>query len=373
MAETKVFVLGDQGAGKSSLVESLRQEKKRILGWITNVQVSLNTAGIISHLDASQYYGDVMLYDLAGHSIYYASHSVLIQNATTSSQVLVFVLVLDLLLSISDFSHQLEYWVSFLTCTCLRKNSLVIVGSHYDSVSKLDFQARKAVITKFKETTNEARLNLTFVPLDCRKAQSIGINQIRSIISQLCIGQNKRSMLSTFHYMLLAYFKWSFGNTVAFQLGEAIERLRCTSIPLPYIDEDYIYTLCEDLCAVACILLLKNNTLSKSWITLDQSKVLNEIQRFKLDQDFVSTMGRVTTGIVPHSLLVNNIPSRNGVTLDFVLRYMVEMEYCQLVDGGILGKPMLDEPHYFFPDQVLFMGVHLGICKIIVGVVLKYM
>ena len=354
LAGTKVFVLGNQGAGKSSLVESLKEEKKWFLGRFTNVQVSPNTAGIISHLYMSQNFGDVMLYDFSGHSVYYASHSALIQNATSSSQVLVFVLVLDLLnKSISDFSHQLEYWVSFLTCTCLRNISLVIVGSHYDSVSKVDFQARKAVITKFKETRNEARLNLTFIPLDCRKAQSNGINQIRSIISQLSIGQNKRSMLSTFHYMLLAYFKWSFGNTVAFQLGETIERLRCTSIPLPYIDEDYIYTLCEDLCAVACILLLKNNTLSKSWIALDQSKVLNGIQRFKLDQDFVSTMERVTTGIVPHSLLVNNFPSRNGVTLDFVLRYMVEMEYCQLVDGGVLGKPMLDEPHYFFPDQVL--------------------
>ena len=352
LAGTKVFVLGNQGAGKSSLVESLKQEKKWFLGRFTNVQVSPNTAGIISHFYASQYYGDVMLYDFAGHSVYYASHSVLIQNATSSSQVLVFVLVLDLLLSISDFSLQLEYWVSFLTCTCLRNISLVIVGSHYDSVSKLDFQARKAVITKFKETRNEARLNLTFVPLDCRKAQSTGINQIRSIISQLSIGQNKQSMLSTFHYMLLAYFKWSFGNTGAFQLGEAIERLRCTSIPLPYINEDYIYALCEDLCAVACILFLKNSTLSKSWIALDQSKVLNEIQRFNLDQDFVSTMKRVTTGIVPHSLLVNNFPSRNGVTLDFVLRYMVEMEYCQLVDGGVLGRPMFDEPHYFFPDHV---------------------
>ena len=64
-------------------------------------------------------------------------------------------------------------------------------------------------------------------------------------------------------------------------------------------------------------------------------------------------MKRITTGIVPHSLLVNNFPSLNGVMLDFVLRYMVEMEYCQLVDGGVLGKPTLDEPHYFFPDQVL--------------------
>ena len=354
LAGTKVFVLGNQGAGKSSLVESLKQEEKWFRGRFTNVQVSPNTAGIISHLFTSQNFGDVMLYDFAGHSVYYASHSVLIQNGTGSSQVLVFVLVLDLRLPTGDFTSQLEYWVSFLMCTCSAKMSLVIAGSHYDhAMSSIDFQAKKAVITKFKETMNDARLSISFVPLDCRKAKSTGIDEIRRIICQLSKGMNGKGMISTFHYMLLAFLRWIFGSTVAFQLGEAIERLYCTSIPLISVDKEYIYTLCEDLCAVSCILLLKNNTLSKSWIALDQSKVLNEIQRFKQNDDFVSTMKHISTGIVPHSLLVNNFPSRNGVTLDFVLRYMVEMEYCQLVDGGVLGKPMLDEPHYFFPDQVL--------------------
>ena len=354
LAGTKVFVLGNQGAGKSSLVESLKQEDKWFLGRFTNVQVSPNTAGIISHLFTSQNFGDVMLYDFAGHSVYYASHSVLIQNGTGSSQVLVFVLVLDLRLPMGDFTSQLEYWVSFLMCTCSAKMLLVIVGSHYDHpMRSIDFQAKKAVITKFKETMNEARLSVSFVPLDCRKAKSTGIDEIRRIICQLSKGMNGKGMICTFHYMLLAFFRWSFGNTIAFQLSEAIDRLWCTSIPFPSIDEEYVYTLCEDLCAVSCILFLKNKTPLKSWIALDQSKVLNEIQRFKQNDDFVSTMKHITTGIVPHSLLVNNFANLNEVTLDFVLKYMVEMEYCQLVDGGVLGKPILDEPHYFFPDQVL--------------------
>ena len=356
LAGTKVFVLGNQGVGKSSLVESLKEEEKWFLGRFTNVQVSPNTAGIISHLFTSQNFGDVMLYDFAGHSVYYASHSVLIQNGTGSSQVLVFVLVLDLRLPTGDFTSQLEYWVSFLMCTCSAKMSLVIAGSHYDHpMSSIDFQAKKAVITKFMKTMNKARLimSVSFVPLDCRKAKSTGIGKIRHIISQLSKGMNGKTTICTFHYMLLAFFKWRFGNTVAFQLSEAIKSICCIIIPLPSIDEEYIYTLCEDLCTVSCILLLKNNILSKSWLALDQSKVLNEIQRFKQNYDFVSTMKRITTGIVPHSLLVNNFPSLNEVTLDFVLRYMVEMEYCQLVDGGVLGKPTLDEPHYFFPDQVL--------------------
>ena len=355
LAGTKVFVLGNQVVGKSSLVESLKQEEKWFRGRFTNVQVSPNTAGIISHLYVSQNFGDVMLYDFAGHSVYYASHSVLIQNGTGSSQVLVFVLVLDLRLPTGDFTSQLEYWVSFLMCTCSTKMSLVIAGSHYDHLlkSSIDFQAKKAVITKFKETMNDARLSVSFVPLDCRKAKSPGIDEIRHIICQLSKGINGKGMICTFHYMLLAFFRWSFGNTIAFQLSEAIERLWCTSIPFPSIDEEYVYTLCEDLCAVSCILFLKNKTPLKSWIALDQSKVLNEIQRFKQNDDFVSTMKHITTGIVPHSLLVNNFANLNEVTLDFVLKYMVEMEYCQLVDGGVLGKPMLDEPHYFFPDQVL--------------------
>ena len=350
LAGTKVFVIGNQGAGKSSLVESLKQERRWLIGRFTNVQVSPETTGIISHLCSSNYFGDIMLYDFAGHSVYYASHSVLIQNSTNSSQVPVFVLVLDLLLSTADFSSQLEYWVSFLRCTCSASIVLVIAGSHYDVVNSLDFQTKMAVIVKFKDTIKKTELNIHFVPLDCRKAKSNGIDKIRGIISQLCKGTRGKSVLCTFHYMLLSVFKWSFGNEVAFQLSDAIEMLRHTNIPLPYVDEDYVFSLCEDLCAMSCILFLKSKTPSKCWIALDQSKVLHEIQRFKLDQKFVNAMKRVTTGIVPHSLLLTNFPTYN---LDFVIRYMLEMEYFQLIDDGVLGKVSSDEPHYFFPDQVL--------------------
>ena len=347
LAGTKVFVVGNQGAGKSSLVESLKQERRWLIGRFTNVQVSPETTGIISHLCSSNYFGDIMLYDFAGHPVYYASHSVLIQNSTNSSQVPVFVLVLDLLLSTADFSSQLEYWVSFLRCTCSASIVLVIAGSHYDAVNSLDFQTKMAVIVKFKETIKKTELNIHFVPLDCRKAKSNGIDKIRGIISQLCKGTRGKKVLCTFHYMLLSVFKWSFGNEVAFQLSDAIEMLRHTNIPLPYVDEDYVFSLCEDLCAMSCILFLKSKTPSKCWIALDQSKVLHEIQRFKLDQNFVNAMKRVTTGIVPHSLLLTNFPTYN---LDFVIRYMLEMEYFQLIDDGVLGKVSSDEPHYFFPD-----------------------
>ena len=353
LVKTKVFVIGSQGAGKSSLVESLKQEERWLIGRFTNVQGSSETTGIISHHCTSQYFGDIMLYDFAGHPVYYASHPLLIQNATNSVQVPVFILVLDLRLSSEDFSKQLKYWVSFLTCICSVKIVLVIAGSHSDSVSNLDLQAKKAVIVKFKGTLSRAKLSLKFVPLDCRKAKSTGIDQIRDIISHLCKEMNGRSALCTFHYMLLAFFKWSFGNAVAFQLLDTIEILRRTNIPLPCIDEDYICSLCEDLCAVACIVFLKNSTLSKCWIALDQSKVISEIQRFRQDQEFVSTIKSVSTGIVPYSLLLANFSARNEVTLDFILRYMLEMEYCQLIDDDVLSQRLSDEPHYFFSDHVL--------------------
>ena len=74
----KVFIVGDQGVGKSTLTEALQAESSGfvsfVVGRFRNVSnVDQNTAGVVPHDFESNQYGRTTLYDFAGHREFYTS------------------------------------------------------------------------------------------------------------------------------------------------------------------------------------------------------------------------------------------------------------------------------------------------------------
>ena len=88
----KMFILGNPGAGKSTLVKSLQTEGamfSRIKHRFTKVtDVDERTAGIIPYDIESKALGRVTLYDFAGHREFYAGHDALLRNSMTASPLL---------------------------------------------------------------------------------------------------------------------------------------------------------------------------------------------------------------------------------------------------------------------------------------------
>ena len=72
---TRLFVIGNSGSGKSSLIEALKWEGFFDQFWkVSESYVPPHTAGIVPHTHNSKHYGRVVFYDFAGETEYYTHH-----------------------------------------------------------------------------------------------------------------------------------------------------------------------------------------------------------------------------------------------------------------------------------------------------------
>ena len=77
----RLYVVGNPGAGKSSLVESLRREGFfKSFQRVSESSVPPHTAGIIPTEYYSKHFGRILLYDFAGDVEYYSSHAAILEN-----------------------------------------------------------------------------------------------------------------------------------------------------------------------------------------------------------------------------------------------------------------------------------------------------
>ena len=96
----KAFIVGDPGAGKSTLTKALETESKG-LSFITNrvkkvSDVDQKTAGIVPHDIENKTFGRLTLYDFAGQKEFYAGHDAVLRSAVSGSSAAIFLIVADL-------------------------------------------------------------------------------------------------------------------------------------------------------------------------------------------------------------------------------------------------------------------------------------
>ena len=113
----KMFILGNPGGGKSTLVKSLQTEGaifSRIKHRFTKVaDVDERTAGIIPYDIERKALGRVILIDFAGHREFYAGHDALLQNSMTASPSII-ALVIDMRGDEGVIREALQYWFEFI-------------------------------------------------------------------------------------------------------------------------------------------------------------------------------------------------------------------------------------------------------------------
>ena len=114
----KVYVVGRRAGGKTTLTEALKLGCKT-WSWLTNrgkqvCKVEQHTAGIIPHELESRKFGNVALYDFAGHDEFHTSHSVMLRNSMAGSSAAVFLLVADLRLSEEELKGSIFLWLSLI-------------------------------------------------------------------------------------------------------------------------------------------------------------------------------------------------------------------------------------------------------------------
>ena len=370
----KMFVLGNPGAGKSTLVKSLQTEGamfsriKRRFTKVTNVDE--RTAGIIPYDIESKALGRVTLYDFAGHREFYAGHDALLRNSMTASPSII-ALVIDMRGEEGLIRETLQYWFEFINNHSTEgrfKSHLVILGSHTDCLSFGEKNPKAQFLRRISSHHTLDNISIVGqVMLDCRYAESSSISQLRSILVQSCKALRSSETIAIAHrcFLLFLFDKYRDQPAVRFSIAATemvnsaklyeyayLRCLKCTNL----------IEVCEMLNKRGDILFMKNNECSdNSWIVFDKSILLSQVngvifapEGFKEHQESLST----STGVVPLSKLAPLFPNINS---DMITQFLCHLEFCQEIKELELASllvaegqstPTAGERYFFFPGLV---------------------
>lgn len=340
----KVFVVGEKGAGKSTLTKALSLQKgvlANMVNWFTKVSgVDANTAGIIPHDIQSESCGHIILYDFAGHKEFYASHCAILRNATIGSTAAIILLVVDLRESGETVVRSIQSWLHLISTACHMhvsgglKPHLIVVGSRADQL-KLENISRKRnhIITLFPLPDMDF---VSFVAVDCRYAASSSMSKLRQLLLESCYTLRKQAKANfTCHYFFLYLLK-TYHGTPAISVGTIVSDIQkpepktLTKYVLEVQNAQQLQKVFEEMNEKGSILLLRNEaTFEESWVILNQEVLLSlvtgtifapENSGFKEYREIATT-----TGIVPFSKLEGVLPNLN---LKMLVQFLCHLEFC---------------------------------------------
>ena len=301
----KMFILGNPGVGKSTLVKSLQTEGatfSRIKHWLTKVtDVDERTAGTIPYDIESKALGRVILFDFAGHREFYAGHDALLQNSMTASPSII-ALVIDMRGEEGVIREALQYWFEFINnhATGGRSEShLVILGSHTDCLSSSETKQRFQFLQLITSHHTLDKISIVGqVMLDCRYAESSSMSQLRSILTQSCKALRSSETMAIAHrcFLVFLFDKYRDQPAVRFSIA-ASEVARGVQLDeyayLGCLKSSNLIEVCEELNKRGDILFMKNNECpDNSWIVFDKSVLLSQVNGVNFAPEGFKEIGR---------------------------------------------------------------------------------
>ena len=376
----KVFVVGDTGAGKSTLTKALKV--KAAVNRTTKVSdVEKKTAGIVPHELESKRFGAVTLYDFAGHKEFYASHDAVVRNTVTGSSAAIFLPVIDMRKIDTEFRKTALYWLQFIQdqCSSVRtKPHVILIGSHDDEVKSKEERSRKISIMKSIQSMPEFS-SLHFaghITVNCCYGESSSLSQLCQYLEESC-STLRNKVQSTFRsHCFFVYLIDKLPDARAILLSEVLHAVEKESEPAQKQLLDLVAcSTPEDLSQVCLemndrgsILFLKNaSIIENSWIVLDQGALFSIAGKVFAPEGFKEYHNLATsTGVVPFSKIGTILPDLNP---DMIARYLCHLEFCQeITDPEVLqllqreytatptpnALATAKERFYFFPSLVSF-------------------
>ena len=373
-----VIMVGDKGAGKSTLTKALMTEKKgisRLTARLTKVGgVTARTAGIECHQIHSQHIGNLRIYDIAGHREFHSSHDTVIRSASSGA---IFLFVVDLTATESNLQSTVFFWLSSLQslvssdCDESCKPHLLLIGSHADRLaSKSDLKRKEELIIKACSSVSKLHV-ADFIAVDCRYSRSPSLAQLRKQIFE--IQQLKQADLSvTFHHhCFFIYLIQMCGNQPGVQLGTVVKNIlleigqKESAVHLAVLPRNLSSAnkTCNELSRRGIILYMQKEQLEDSWVFVERETLLRKVNAtIFAPMDFPEHKSlAIHTGVVPFKKICDHfraIKETNHMEIELLLQFMIHMEVCREInDPDMLELLAINYPDYKEDRHFLFPGL----------------
>ena len=370
----KVFVLGDSGVGKTTLVESLQREylalRRAIFKYQRISEVELKTAGIVPTDFKSKEYGQVTLFDFAGQKQYFGTHEAFLNSAFGTCPP-IFVLVIDVSAN-QALDKKLLYWSTFLKSTCSHlsvKPHIIIICSHVDVLNDAnkDPLARFSVIEQVMTSCAFSWCHFAgIVGMDCRLPNSSDMLILRQIMKRSCDTLRIKSRMDfnchCFFVYLLDKFRESLAITID-MVQAAIqtepEASKSGESHLSFIPDTVsrLCQICDKLDDHGHIIFIKDSTqLEMSWIIIDKVSLFNKVTgAIFAPEGFKENFNLSTsTGVVPFSKMKGKFFPEYDI--EMLMSFLSHMEFCNEVTDRKLLKLLTEgqsisatDRYFFFP------------------------
>ena len=363
-----VFIVGNTGAGKSTLTESVKKYKSGLLSGIlarvSKVSAEKKTAGITPHTISNSTIGKIQVYDLAGDKEFYSSHDAIISTSMSGPSSAVFILVVDLRMSAKDIKETIQYWLNFLQAKIPQSYSqpphLVCVGSHSDLAGNI--QEKIVMFETFMPKARSLGFEVKgFIAMNCQHAVSDGMRQLCQILATSYKTLRLQDAMSfrthCFHVFLLSVSK----ERPAIRFSEIQQRQqRSKEGPLSFLPSqtNALFAYCKELSERNLILLFsQKEAVEESWIIVDQAALLSRVNgTLFAGQDFRTYRELATsTGVVPLSKITLEFKDLNS---SMITQYLTHLHFCTELNQETLKlfQPSTSfsptERYFLFPSLV---------------------
>ena len=316
------------------------------------------TAGIVPHRVKSPR-ANMTIYDLAGHREYYSSHSSILEliSKTTPS---VFLLLVNLLLSLEAIIEQIYYWSAMIgnVChNCRQQSSIIVVGTHADRVkgrNKLEHlrsQIERLACNAIKKLTF-----VQFIVLDVTSSNK-ELDSFITLLHRISddIRMKCPAMSLNCHVMCAFLNDKVPADQCAISLSQLLLLLNQENPKVLPTEAAEVSELLKILCEKGFIVFFDTN-LADSWIVLRQDTLLEKVSGVLFaPADFEEHIPIASnTGVIPISVLKHHFPKYN---IDMITQFLIRFELCQPItlapiDTTPHGPPTSSCPDLFFPPLV---------------------
>ena len=374
----KIFVVGNSGGGKSTLIKAVTTERSKSFKNsfkpknVNPSEVPPHTAGIVPLSFNSKHFGHAVLYDFAGQHEYYSSHAAVMENLVLPSPPL-FLLLIDISKPMKEIKEELVYWWMFINNHSKRATApphVILVGSHKDTVKDRGGNVQK-IMEEITDIVRDIPVSFQFdhsraFPLDCRKLVSQGLTALLAQLKLTCQTLRQTADIDLHCHILKAFLTTNFHSSIACEVSEIAEKTNPEDDLLPQVPSQLI-PLLSTLSDKGYILLLQNHTdVSKSWVVLQPEVLLTEVNGSIFAPDNFKEHCRgfaMSTGVVALSKIREKFGEPNN---QVIIGYLTHLEFCfRIKDKHTLEMITKDtkmqltphssehaEEYYFFPALI---------------------